>query len=198
MFNEVIGLSATSVGMTNATEDAYLKKLKFKILQSGIDSTITTMKIPQKSLDDFLDFNKSQRARLIYCKKEDQAAYLKKATAAKYDAKVNHSNIEDLRNLLPYDCLIVSDPTLMRGVDYHCETKGIDLLIATQFPNTRAYVQGLGRVGRYYFPCGRFCHPDIENPVNEREEHALMATLHQLTNAIPAKLRTTTSDQAPA
>ena len=70
----------------------------------------------------------------------------------------NYSEIDDLRQIKADDCLIVTDLDLMRGVDYHTpEYKvGIDLLIARDFPSTRAYEQGLGRVGRYSEPCTRY------------------------------------------
>ena len=60
-------------------------------------------------------------------------------------------------------CLIVTDENLMRGIDYrlkeaakHERDDGIDLLITCSFSNTRAYQQGLARVGRYNEPCSRF------------------------------------------
>ena len=42
----------------------------------------------------------------------------------------------------------------MRGVDYrvlqgHGDTQGIALFIMTRFDTQRAFIQGLGRVGRY-------------------------------------------------
>ena len=45
---------------------------------------------------------------------------------------------------------------MMRGFDMKATPHGIDLLIARDFPTTRDYVQGLGRVGRYSEPSGRF------------------------------------------
>ena len=45
---------------------------------------------------------------------------------------------------------------MMRGFDYKSNKIGIDLLIARDFPTTRDYVQGLGRVGRYSEPSGRY------------------------------------------
>ena len=45
---------------------------------------------------------------------------------------------------------------MMRGFDMKATPHGIDLLIARGFPTTRDYVQGLGRVGRYSEPSGRF------------------------------------------
>ena len=80
--------------------------------------------------------------------------------------------ISDLRNLDENHCLLVTSLELMRGVDYHAPGGvGIDLLVATDFPSTRAYQQGLGRVGRYGEPCSRFKWEGlISNLVNELQE----------------------------
>jgi hypothetical protein len=99
--------------------------------------------------EDFLNHERSKRARLIWCKEEDVQFFEDEAKEWGFTVKVNHDAIEDLRNLTPDDCLIVTKVHLMRGVDYHCKVHGIDLLVARDFPHTRAYVQGLGRVGRY-------------------------------------------------
>ena len=57
----------------------------------------------------------------------------------------------------------------MRGVDYRLketemteEKDGIDLLVAHPFSNTRAYQQGLARVGRYTEPCTRYILKGVE------------------------------------
>ena len=61
-----------------------------------------------------------------------------------YTVRVNHKEIEDLRNLTADDCLIVTELELMRGVDYRIKkdgkTTGIHLLLARDFPHTRAYI----------------------------------------------------------
>ena len=66
-------------------------------------------------------------------------------------------------------CLIVTDEYLMRGVDYRLQEThmldgkdGIDLLVACPFSNTRAYQQGLARVGRYNEPCSRYQLEDTQ------------------------------------
>ena len=58
-----------------------------------------------------------------------------------YKVETNHRVIEDLRKLEEGDCLLVTELELMRGVDYHTPNYkvGIDLLIARDFPSTRAY-----------------------------------------------------------
>ena len=61
----------------------------------------------------------------------------------------------------------------MRGVDYRSDPHGIDELIANQFPNQRAYLQGLGRVGRYNEPCERFILSGLNETVNKEQKEAL-------------------------
>ena len=88
----------------------------------------------------------------------------------------NYREIDDLRQLKADDCLIVTKLDLMRGVDYHTPDYevGIDLLIARDFPSTRAYEQGLGRVGRYSEPCTRYKWDMLPGTgVNKAEELAL-------------------------
>ena len=90
--------------------------------------------------------------------------------------QTNHHKIDELRQLKENDCLIVTELELMRGVDYHTPNYevGIDLLIARDFPSTRAYEQGLGRVGRYNEPCTRFKWNKLPGTeVNEAEELAI-------------------------
>lgn len=97
-----------------------------------------------------------------------------------YKVWTNHREINDLRKLEEGDCLLVTELELMRGVDYHTPNYnvGIDLLIARDFPSTRAYQQGLGRVGRYNEPCARFKWDKLTSDVvNEIEELALRGKL---------------------
>ena len=55
----------------------------------------------------------------------------------------------------------MTDELLMRGVDYRCEA-GIDLFIDTPASNERAYLQALGRVGRYNDVCTRYVRDDLD------------------------------------
>ena len=59
---------------------------------------------------------------------------------------VNERRRDVLRNLRD-ECLIVTDPMLMFGIDYRAN-KGMDLLVARPFPNSRKLYQGEARVGR--------------------------------------------------
>ena len=68
------------------------------------------------------------------------------------------------------DCLLITELSLMRGVDYRRPIIGADLLLARDFPTTRSFVQGLGRVGRYSEPCARFQLDTMEQPLINQEE----------------------------
>ena len=52
--------------------------------------------------------------------------------------------------------IIITDSKLMRSFNYRAPLKGIILIIARSFPNTRQGIQGHGRVGRYDEPCERY------------------------------------------
>ena len=52
----------------------------------------------------------------------------------------NEPKIEKLRKLTKYDCLVVTEDHLMRGIDYRSKDgSGIDLLVGRDFPHQRAY-----------------------------------------------------------
>ena len=85
-------------------------------------------------------------------------------------------------------CLIVTDESLMRGVDYRLKeqgssskTDGIDLLVAGSFSNRRAYIQGLARVGRYNEPCSRYRLASIQM-INKEKENELYIKLSKLSS----------------
>ena len=79
------------------------------------------------------------------------------------------SNTEDMKIIRAVGtrCLIVSKEKYMRGVDYR-SIYGIDLMIAKQLSNKRAYEQALGRVGRYGEPCSRYMVEGLENGWNKK------------------------------
>ena len=80
------------------------------------------------------------------------------------------------------DVFLVKDPNLMRGVDYRslAGTEGISLLIMSCFQSTRAYIQALGRVGRYHEPARRFIWDRLEEPVDKKAEIGKIAELRAL------------------
>ena len=95
-----------------------------------------------------------------------------------YNPVVNQQNFEKLRDLRNVDCMLVTEPHLMRGVDYRYKGEGIDLLLARDFNTTRAFIQGCGRVGRYSEPCDRFQLDTMaEGLINEKEELRLRGAI---------------------
>ena len=58
--------------------------------------------------------------------------------------KKNESNLGVIRKMGPNTVWFVTDPALMRGFDYFCET-GIALVIDKQLSSERDYKQALGR-----------------------------------------------------
>ena len=70
----------------------------------------------------------------------------------------NHGNLARLKQLTSSDVVLITDPLLARGIDYRAapRTRGIALLVMSACKSERAYVQLLGRVGRYREPCLRY------------------------------------------
>lgn len=76
---------------------------------------------------------------------------------------------KELREISSHECIIQTDEEAMRGVDYRStDGSGIKLLLARDFPSERAFVQALGRVGRYLEPCERFIQEGL-TPVNKND-----------------------------
>ena len=80
-----------------------------------------------------------------------------------------------LKQLTSADTLLVTKAELTRGVDYRAAsgTRGIALLVMSASPNERAYLQLLGRVGRYREPCKRFIWDELAAPVDLDQQIAL-------------------------
>ena len=106
----------------------------------------------------------------MYCASEEADVYRKEAEDL--GLTVHHNK----HGLIENGVLMVTDPLRMRGLDYRSET-GFTLVIATPFPNTRALVQGLGRVGRYAEPCERYVVPEL-NPVDNDAQAGLAGRLY--------------------
>ena len=70
----------------------------------------------------------------------------------------------------------------MRGVDYRVKngTQGISLLIMSSSESTRAYVQALGRVGRFHEQSKRFIWDRLKEPVDKKAEIGKIAELRTL------------------
>ena len=76
--------------------------------------------------------------------------------------------------------MVVTETELMRGVDYRSAT-GISLLIMGAFTSSRAFVQGLGRVGRYTERYLRFLHNDLQSPVDADSQADIIGLLKSRT-----------------
>ena len=182
----VIAMTATEVGNQYGVEKKRLDTLKMTIHDSKIPANFDVEQVLQRISDvKFIDRERLEHARLIWCTEDKQAHFRKLAEDWGYDVLHNHRNIADLRELTQQYCLIITDIELMRGVDYHTPEfkSGIDLLIARDFPNTRAYTQGLGRVGRYGEACNRWVWDKFtDSIVNEKEEAELRGKIGSKTS----------------
>ena len=79
----------------------------------------------------------------------------------------NCKDLARLKQLNQNDVLLVTDTELSRGIDYRAAegTIGIALLVMSSTQSQRAYVQLLGRVGRYREPCKRFVWDQLDETV---------------------------------
>ena len=111
-------MSATSVNRDHGNEAEYLRLLKFSIKDSHIAGDIDPeAQLEVRTLQAFLDRSRSC-ARIIFCTKDDVKVYQTIAKMKGYNVEINHEIMADLRALTEDDCLLVSEPHLMRGVDY--------------------------------------------------------------------------------
>ena len=114
---------------------------------------------------------------MYVCKDTDIETFLLQASVE--PTATDCKDLNRLQNLSKTDIFIVTDPKLMRRVDYRVakHTRGISLLIMSDFDSKRSYVQGLGRVGRYNEDSRRFIWEQLAEPVNKKKETAMFAKL---------------------
>ena len=138
----VIAMTATEVGNQYGVEKKRLDMLKINIHDSKIPANFNVdQELESTNDENFLDCERIDHARLIWCTEDKLAYFSKLAEDWGYTVWQNCKNIADLRSMTQQHCMIVTDIELMRGVDYHTPEfkSGIDLLVARDFPNTRAY-----------------------------------------------------------
>ena len=102
----------------------------------------------------------------------------------KLDSKINCKEIKTLRALKKQQLFIITDLSLVRGVDYRsADGLGIDLLIAHSLPTTRELKQLLGRIGRYGEPCSRYHVNSLskETLVNKQDESQMLGNIRRNT-----------------
>ena len=104
-------------------------------------------------LQVFLEDNDPPRAKLIFT---DQSKVTEVRIKAQGQSVIENPEVKDtIENLTPDHVVIVTHERNMRGYNYRCP-EGINLLIDKTFSNERAFIQGLGRVGRHDEDCKRF------------------------------------------
>ena len=84
-----------------------------------------------------------------------------------------------LKQLTVDDVLLITDPTLGRGIDYRAAegTRGIALFVMSACDSERAYVQLLGRVGRYKEPCLRYVWDKLESEIDIYKQATMLGSL---------------------
>ena len=177
----VLGLTATVVSQDLRTETAFLKHCKFASVDSKIEGYIdhhTAAAVA--SIRDFMNVSAAY-AKLVYVRGEATIETFK-IQAATEATLTDCNDLARLKKLSKEDIVVVTDPTLMRGVDYRVckdatDTIGISLLVMARFDTQRSYVQGLGRVGRYDERSLRFLWDQLGEPVDKFKEMAILARL---------------------
>ena len=130
---------------------------------------------PVQDLQTFLDRSRGQ-AKLIYGDFNAGDVLLKD-----YRVRVDVEETVAIRTLIKEDVLIVTDPKLMRGLDYRsAEPEGMALLLTKQFPSKRTLKQALGRVGRFDEPCKRYRFDQMANLVDESLHYTSVGKLNSI------------------
>ena len=112
-------------------------------------------------------------ARLIYCLDKQLLQTTVRAT------QTDCRNLDRLKQLSKDDIFAITDPKLARGVDYRAAegTTGIALLVMSACESERAYIQLLGRVGRYKDPCRRFVWSNLSYVIDQKAQARLICQL---------------------
>ena len=63
--------------------------------------------------------------------------------------ETNSSLLENLDYFADTDIVVVTNPELILGFNYRAQTRGIALFIDRPFQHRWAFLQGLGRVGKF-------------------------------------------------
>ena len=170
----VLALSATSFTEDKVFEKEYLERHKFLCINSKISGAINLgIATEVASLEKFQS-KAAGYAKLIFDTDSSLPATVKVTDT-------NCKNLERLKQLTSNDVYLITEPELARGVDYRAAsgTHGISLLVMSASKSDRAYVQLLGRVGRYGEPCQRFVWDQLDDPVDAYEQAILLARLRR-------------------
>lgn len=159
----VIGFSATDTKHVAKERKIFDKELKVKQYSSGLVHEVMF----EASLVDSGFFNTSLKAR-----KTPMLIYTTETEASNIEAQyqnvvVDKEDYEFLRQLDQkteglYPIVLVTNSSLMRGVDYRSQTAGITLFMCVQVSGVREAQQALARVGRNGDKCWRYkLHRDL-------------------------------------
>ena len=172
-----VGLTATAFGEQYAVEREHLERQGFHLLDSKMGGFIhPDIATTKATLAQFFAESEGY-AKLVFA---TPGVALTTFEKTQQPSERDCEDLARLKCLAAQDVLLVTKPELMRGVDYRVEagTQGISLLIMSKFSNTRAYVQALGRVGRFTEKARRFVWDGVVGtPVDEHAEVLLMAEL---------------------
>ena len=150
---QVVGLSATAINKNLKIESEFLERSNFRYINSKISGFIDceTGATPT-SVRQFINDSRGF-AKLVFATGSAKQRFLEECNADV--SEIDCMSLPRLQKLTANDLLLVTDPSLMRGVDYRVldGNKGIHLLIMSSFDSTRSYIQALGRVGRYHEQC---------------------------------------------
>ena len=165
----LIGLTA-SVPEKRGQEGGFiherLEHIGFHLVIKEPKFTFKPKSFTTQQIDSFEAFfeTSTRCAKLVFANEEKHDKIEKLAQENGWQVGINTEDLRIIRNMKGW-CIIVSKEWLMRGIDYRIGvdkgTKlgpddGIDLLVAKEFSNERALLQGYARVGRYTEPCTRY------------------------------------------
>ena len=174
----MLALSATPYSKA-AVEREYLEqRLGFTVIDSKMEGSVSVQSASTAtttaSADKFFAETRSY-AKIIYAPSHSDHEICQRATLT------NHEDLARLKQLTVNDVLLITDPTLARGVDYRAAegTHGIALFVMSACDSDRAYVQLLGRVGRYREPCLRYVWDGLRSEVDSLKQATMLGNLRR-------------------
>ena len=141
-----IGFTATiPSGKEGDVVQDRLKKFKIEIWNNfGYKNDGLNVDAEVASIVEFFQIAK-HRAKLVFCSAGKVLKVTQQAVDKNFKIIQDCKDLARIRDMHGY-CLIVTDESLMRGIDYRLQERekcmeedGIDLLVACSFSNTRAF-----------------------------------------------------------
>ena len=161
------------------------KGLKFECIDSLIEGAITdpdSIVSGMPSMAEFIQKN-AHYAKIIF-NTDAEADSIEWGAITMTD----ETNLKRLGELTKDDVLLITQKRLTRGVDYrvkkNSDTKGIALLVMSASSSKRAYIQLLGRVGRYQEECRRYKWDQLEYGVDLNAQALLMNKLRNCVRSL--------------